>query len=57
MYVPENDLDLQADRKVQSSEGRAMAEELKMLFFEARCQLTTEGSLPINQAAGKLLQV
>ena len=37
---------LQADRKVQSSEGRAMAEELKMLFFEApRNQLTMEGRL------------
>jgi hypothetical protein len=26
----------QADRRVQHSEGRAMAEELNMLFFEAR---------------------
>ena len=31
----------QADRKVQYSEGRAMAEELKMLFFEVYVHLCT----------------
>lgn len=30
-----NKVDLEADRRVQHSEGRAMAEELNMLFFEA----------------------